>query len=637
MHRLRDSVAQTYFSFDARSLGLFRIVFGAVLLVDLYLRSRVLDVFYTNEGLVPNHTLLWAPLGRHVFSLFFTASHHGEALALMLLCAACFVCLMVGYRTRLAQVGSLIAVTSLNGRLALLENGGDVVMNLLAIWTVFLPLGARFSLDALLASLRAHDEQTPQQLNDRRALQTGPARVYSLACFALLLQFTAIYFFNVVHKTGVGWSDGSAVHYVLHQDRLVKPFGIWLREHLPPGVLTLLTRTTIVTETIGVLALVSPVFTRYTRTLAIILMPLMHVGFELCLDLGVFSLAMMSFFALLITPEHWRFFYRLLARSHARRRVLVDEDCGFCIQCARILARLDHFERLEFASNADPASLPPGASLDLADTTILVVDLSDGRLHQRSAAFAALFRSLPLGFLFAWPMQVPGLRGLADAAYDIVAGNRRELSVWLGYNACGLPLPPSAAAKADPEPAPARLLMRRSARVVRELCIALIMVAEAGEALNANAAVPARLRFARPDWLEAIVQYPRAFQGWRMFAPDAPLEDIMIEVDAETEDGRHVDPYNLVASRVHGPDLKAIPAYLHQNQFFTAYSLFIWMPQYRPYLTAFREWILRYHERTGVPRDRIVRFNAYNLTDSSPPPGQTQPTKLRRERFMSYP
>jgi hypothetical protein len=248
-----------------------------------------------------------------------------------------------------------------------------------------------------------------------------------------------------------------------------------------------------------------------------------------------------------------------------------------------------------------------------------------------------LFRSLPLGFVLAWPMQVPGLRALADASYDVVARNRRELSVWLGYNACGLPLPPSAAAQTVSEPAPARLLLQRSARVVRELCIALIMVAEAGEAVNANAAVPVRLRFARPDWLEAIVQYPRAFQGWRMFAPDAPLEDIMIEVDAETEDGRHVDPYNLVASRVHGPDLKTIPAYLHQNQFFTAYSLFIWMPQYRPYLTAFREWILRYHERTGIAHDRIVRFNAYNLTDSSPPPGQTQPTNLRRERFMSYP
>jgi hypothetical protein len=135
----------------------------------------------------------------------------------------------------------------------------------------------------------------------------------------------------------------------------------------------------------------------------------------------------------------------------------------------------------------------------------------------------------------------------------------------------------------------------------------------------------------------ALVQYPRAFQAWRMFAPHAPLEDYMIEVDAVTADGRHVDPYNQVASRVAGPNLTSIPPHLHQNQFFTAYSLFIWMPQYSSYLHAFREWILRYHERTGRPADRIVSFRVFKLTDDSPPLGSTQPSHFRRELFLRAP
>jgi hypothetical protein len=65
--------------------------------------------------------------------------------------------------------------------------------------------------------------------------------------------------------------------------------------------------------------------------------------------------------------------------------------------------------------------------------------------------------------------------------------------------------------------------------------------------------------------------------------------------------------------------------------------LFIWLPQYRPYTTAFRDWILRYPERTGRPHDRIVRFTAYALTDSSPAPGQTKPTNFKRTPFMTYP
>ena len=49
---------------------------------------------------------------------------------------------------------------------------------------------------------------------------------------ALLLQITVIYYFNVVHKGGPTWRDGSAVHYALHQDRLVTWLGWKLRPHL---------------------------------------------------------------------------------------------------------------------------------------------------------------------------------------------------------------------------------------------------------------------------------------------------------------------------------------------------------------------------------------------------------------------
>jgi predicted DCC family thiol-disulfide oxidoreductase YuxK len=628
MHRLRDSIATTYFSLDTRSLALFRVLFASVLLVDLYLRSRVLDVFYTNEGLVPNHTLLWAPLTRHMFSLFFSASHHNEVLALMLLCALAFGCLLVGYRTRLAHVVSWICLVSLDARIVLLENGGDVVMNLLCLWTLFLPLGERFSIDSLLRSLRAREEHVPAQLNERSAFAIKPARVYSLACCALLLQLTVIYFFNVVHKSGPTWIDGSAVHYTLHQDRLVKPLGIWMREHLPPAASQALTWTSVATEAIGTLAIASPIFTVYTRALAIVVMPLLHLSFELCLDLGVFSFAMMSFFPLLLAPEHWTFLYRQLSRRHALRRVYVDIDCGFCMLCARLLSRLDVFGRLRFASNADVEQLPPDVSVELADTTILVVDISSGRLHQRAGAFAALLSSLPGGFL----------RSVANAVYDHVARNRRELSIWLGYGACGVPSSPAAAGLAELDASQASIWWARARRALREACIALLLVAAGAEVLNANPAVPERLRFARPDWLLALVEYPRTLQAWRMFAPHAPLEDFMIEVDAETQDGRHIDPYNAIASRVHGPGYRGIPPHLHQNQFFTAYSLFIWMPPYAPYLTAMREWILHYHERTGRPRDQIVRFRAYELSDSSPAPGkQSQPDNFQRRLFLSYP
>ena len=636
MQRLRQAVANLYFSFDTRSLALFRFAFASVLLVDLYLRSRVLDEFYTNDGLLPNHTVLWAPIARHTFSLFFTASHHDEALALLLLCALAFTCLLVGFKTRMAQFAAWICLVSLDARIALLENGGDVVLNQLALWTLFLPLGERFSIDALLRSVRAHKEHEPAQLNERNAYANPARRVYSLACGALITQLFVIYLFNVLHKNGPTWLEGTAVHYTLHQDRLVKPFGIFLREHLPVDVLKGLAWGSIGIEALGAALIVSPFLSTYTRLAAVILMPLLHLTFELCLDLGIFSFAMMAFFALLPLPQHWEFAGRWLARRHRRRRVFVDSDCGFCVLCARILSRLDVFERLQFASNTDTEALPSSVSVELADTTVVAVDLDSGHVHTRAAAFNAILHSLPGGFMFAWPLWFPGMRQVANVVYDAVARNRRELSVWLGYTACGVPLQAAAADPGD-ETSQARLTFLRARRWLREGCVAIVICAATAEMLNANAAVPVSLHFERPQWLRALVEYPRTLQAWRMFAPHAPLEDYMIEIDAVTRLGKHVDPYNAIASRVPGPGYTSIPARLHQNQFFTAYSLFIWMPPYAPYLTALREWILRYPTRTGNPNDAIVSFKAYKLSDTSPAPGQTQPYNFRRELFLSYP
>ena len=100
------------------------------------------------------------------------------------------------------------------------------------IWTLFLPLGARFSVDAVRESLRAGADETPPELaaGVPRADNTPVA---SLAVLCLLLQLAAIYWFNALHKTGPTWRDGTAVHYVLHQERIVTGLGLWAREHLP--------------------------------------------------------------------------------------------------------------------------------------------------------------------------------------------------------------------------------------------------------------------------------------------------------------------------------------------------------------------------------------------------------------------
>jgi hypothetical protein len=222
--------------------------------------------------------------------------------------------------------------------------------------------------------------------------------------------------------------------------------------------------------------------------------------------------------------------------------------------------------------------------------------------------------------------------------YDRVARNRIAISAWFGLAACGIQRPEAEPELLVPEEnGPARL-RRRISTGLREAAVAAVLVASVGELLNVNAAVPQWMRYQQPAALQLIIEYPRLIQGWRMFAPDAPLQDYMISVEAITAGGRLVDPYNEVASRYTKPPFTGIPPRLGNDQFFTTYSLLIPNGANRPYWPAFEQWILAYPQRTGDPRDRIVRFTAYLISDRSPPPGGgTQPFGTQRTAFITWP
>jgi len=508
------SLRVTYLTVDPRSLGAFRIAFGFVLFSDLFRRWLELRFWYTNSGLLPNHTLLWRPPSTHSFSLFFTVSSLPEAQLGFALCGVVYAMFLLGYRTRLAQVLALIARVSLNSRLAALENGGDMVMDLLCLLTLVLPLGTRFSLDALATRVDAAEAKPPVN-----------RPVVSLAVLGLLLQFATIYYFNAAAKNGAAWRSGDAVHYALHQDKLVTWFGVWMREHLPISAMHALTWGTLATEWLGFSLIITPVFVRQARLLAVCLMPMLHLGFALGLNLGSFSLAMMSFFPLLLTAEHW-----------------------------------DGLSR-RFGARTEP-------------------------LRRRiERAFAA------------------------------------------GLDLFGAPPVPT-------RPKPWRTWLYRR---LSETAVALLLIAITSEVLNDNASVPKSLRVEQPAWMQAVIQYPRILQGWRMFASEPPRVDTMVYVAATTASGRRVDPYNEVASSQPYPAGDVVPAHLGQSQYFVMYSDRIGTEGYTAYRQAFGDWLLDYPKRTGHADDCLLTYEVYLVSDRSPEPGALPwPTPLGRQRFMTY-
>jgi len=496
---LRRQLKRTYLEFDPRSLGLFRIVLGIVLLADLLRRSLGVSYWYTDGGLVPASLLRDADIP-YLFSPFLHASTRGQALAGMALCAVVYVAFTVGFKTKWFQILAWICAVSLNNRIFFLENGGQYVLNLLCTWSLFLPLGCRFSVGAALARRRG------------RPVRQRP--VVSLAVLGLLLQFAVIYLYNVLHKTGPAWREGSAVHYALYHERLVTVFGVWMREHVPYFALEAMSWGTLLLEGAVVVAILSPLGSRHLRLAAILVLPALHVCFSLCLHLGVFSWAMIAFYPLLLAPQHWE-----------------------------------------------------------------------------------------------WIEHRLGRRGIGD-------------------------LPPPTDARGRPG------WPRRSLVFAREAAVVLLLVACAGDLQRNTTLWPRWLAFEQPALLDAVVRYPRIRQIWIMFAPEPSRNLAMIAVDAWTEDGRIVDPYHEVASRYPRlrtyDDKQGMPERLGQNQFFAAYSARIGKPDARFYHGGLRDWIGRYHERTGDPGNRIVLFTVYSLSGESPEPGSSvKPPIERRVLFSS--
>ena len=238
----------------------------------------------------------------------------------------------------------------MNGRLLLAENGGYTVQNLLLLWTAFLPLGDRFSLDALLASMKRRREASAAELNDRTdVLLPEQARpVVTALGPILLIQLAAIYFFNVVHKTGREWKDGTAVHYVLYVDRMATPLIALVRDHIPDPVIKLLTRSALAMEASISVALLSPIARTWSRRIAIVLINALHLGFGVTFVLGPFAWACCVFSTLLFTTEDWEVAHRAMRRKSRARTVIFDP--------LRALPRCD-----EGLSARAPAShRPPG-------------------------------------------------------------------------------------------------------------------------------------------------------------------------------------------------------------------------------------------------------------------------------------
>ena len=284
---------RSVFQFDLRSLATFRILVGLTLISDLIFRASRFGEMYTESGIVPIELsksafriLCGEEVASNVWSIYWANSETAYQAALFGLAMIFAMMLTTGLFTRLATLGSWILLVSLHARNPLVLTSGDFILKMSLFWSIFLPLGARWSLDAKRLT---------------RTFTTDSLASFATAGF--MLQVIFMYFFTGLAKLNGDWFSGNAMYYVLRLDIYITEFGRGLLSH--DGLLKFTCWATLFAEVLLIWTMLLSWKNGFFRMLNLIVYWSFHIGIGLCMDIGLFPIICMVIWLPLIPTWVW--------------------------------------------------------------------------------------------------------------------------------------------------------------------------------------------------------------------------------------------------------------------------------------------------------------------------------------------
>ncbi len=504
---------KTVFSLDLRSIALFRVLLSILLLWDLALRVQSLSAFYTDSGVLPRE--LWLQLANPLHWSLHAAS--GEPLwqALLFFLAAIFaVGLLVGYQTRFMIIASFCLLASLINRNPLILQGGDQLLAVMCFWAMFLPLNARWSIDAALQPERKNQPNAPR-------FRAGEPQLYfSMATIAVILQVLYLYVFTALLKTGDAWTVRfDAAFYAVSLDQLATPIGIWARAF--PGVLTVATVYVLAVEFIAPFLVLVPFRWPSFRLIGLALLASLHVGFLLMMHIGLFPLIDFMALSLLLPSAVWMWLHRRYQASNRRQRIkriciYYDEDCGFCLKMCLVLRELLLDSDVPIlTAQSNPAVF---AIMQKHNSWVITDEHNQPHIHWHAMRllFAQRWPFKPI----SWVMSIKPLMAAGNAVYGWVAVNRGTMG---NITAWALPW---RSIRLKPTPL---------GSVVAAYFLVAVTVFNITH-------LPGLSRF-QPAFIEHSIRAVRLDQYWNMFAPFPLTATSFLQVPGKLRSGEDINLY----------------------------------------------------------------------------------------------
>lgn len=250
----------------AYTLGLVRIVFGALIVAWTLELKTNFDVRFGSRGVVPealDRTWTWS-----VFD-YVSGDDALQVGWVVLLVAA--IALTLGVQSRLAAIVVFVLIMSFERHNPWVFNAGDMLLRVEALMIALAPCGAALSVD--------------QWWRSGTFFSARECKLWALRL--MQVQVSIIYVSTVIAKLrGETWQNGTSVLYSLRQvDMLVIRMPEWLTDNLL--LMNVAAWGTLVVEfAIGVL-----VWNRRCRPWVLGAGVLLHLGIAMTLEIGLFSFA----------------------------------------------------------------------------------------------------------------------------------------------------------------------------------------------------------------------------------------------------------------------------------------------------------------------------------------------------------
>ena len=559
------------FEVDTRALGIYRILLGWLCFWDIFRRWDFINIFYTDFGIKTQFAKSSS------FSIFNYLGNDATLVYIVFIIGILFsIFLMIGFKTKFSHFIITIIIISIHVSVTKVGNSGDMFMNCILIWTLFLPLGKSISIDSLILSLKNHKENNLDELNDRTHGINRPIQIYSLAYFAMLFQISAIYFFTALDKHGHDWMYGKAFYKMLQLDGFITTIGHSIRDYITYPISKFFTFSTLYLEYSVPFLLFIPFYNYIFRLILALSLTIFHLSIRLTMNVGLFSQIMITTFPLLLNKKIFEKIKKYVQSKHSQNRFILfyDSDCGFCHYTVRIIKRLDIYNLISFDHGHSKNNIKPKNFDNLSEKTAMLYEVNSNKLWIRHQAFGKIITLLPLGKLISWIFFIPYFSELFGKIYDQIAINRTKISIFFGLPACNLPnINEPFNVKITKNTTKFINIKKEFKSLVKILSpiILLIMLSSAvNSALIENPGVQSFLvrnnfidkknnhsnhqkknisisknyfNWDNKKILKKISTYPRMIQMWKMFSPNVLSKDNLIVVEAFLNDGSTVNPF----------------------------------------------------------------------------------------------